>query len=256
MTESSRKAALVTGGAHRIGKSLCLALAREGWAVAIHYGSSADSAEALAREITQRGGKAASVSADLSSEDETLAAFDKAQQTIGPLSLIVNNASIFEKENWDDVTAESWTRHLNINLRAPYILSQALARELPVPQTGNIINIIDQRVWNLTPHFVSYTVSKAGLWTLTQTLALALAPRIRVNGIGPGPTLPNPRQDADAFKRQAEATPLERAVNPDEIAAAMCYLLSAPGVTGQMIAVDSGEHLGWAQPKQGQTFDG
>jgi hypothetical protein len=159
----------------------------------------------------------------------------------------VNSASCFERDEVADMTRESWDRHLEPNLRAPLVLAQGFAEALPVGRCGVIVNLLDERVWNLTPHFISYTVSKSALWTLTRTLALALAPRIRVNGIGPGPTLPSARQSAEQFARQCASVPLGRGTSPDEICQAIQFLLAAGSVTGQMIALDGGQHLGWAQ---------
>lgn len=256
MTQAMPKTVLITGGAKRIGKALTESLANAGWTTAIHYFGSSDEAEALAKSITSSNGKAAIFSADLSNADETANLIPTVANTLGPIGALINNASVFEEESWDDVTPESWTQHLGINLHAPFVLSQAFARALPSDAEGAIINIIDQRVFNLTPDFMSYTVSKSGLWTLTQTLAMALAPRIRVNGVGPGPTLPNERQTDKVFQRQVSATPLQRKVDLSDITAAVAYLLTARSVTGEMIAVDSGEHLGWTQPVEGQSFNG
>lgn len=168
----------------------------------------------------------------------------------GPLGCLVNNASTFELDGVADATRDSWDAHMETNLRAPFVLTQAMAAALPEDRQGCVVNIIDQRVWNLTPFFLSYTLSKAGLWTLTRTLAMALAPRIRVNGIGPGPVLPSARQTQDQFDRQAAAVPLGRGASPEEICAALRFILGAPAMTGQMIALDGGQHLGWAQPQR------
>ena len=164
-----------------------------------------------------------------------------------PVTCLVNNASVFECDSPETATKESWDLHMQVNLRAPFLLVQGFLRQLPAAASGNVINILDQRVLNVTPHFTSYTVSKAGLWTLTQTLAMALAPRIRVNGVGPGPTLPSKRQTDEQFIRQWSRTPLARQVMPEEISAAVRFLLSAPSVTGQMISVCAGQHLGWSR---------
>src|SRR5690606_17659052 len=164
---------------------------------------------------------------------------------------LVNNASLFEMDTIETVSRDSWDAHIEINLRAPLVLSQAFARQLPDGAQGNIINLLDQRVWKLTPYFLSYTVSKMGLWTLTRTLAMAFAPRIRVNGIGPGPTLPSARQTPEQFEELCRAVPLGRGTTPEEICEAVLFLLSAPAVTGQMIALDGGEHLAWALPSRG-----
>ena len=256
MTQTMPKTVLITGGAKRIGKAITESLAAEGWTIAIHYFGSSDEATALANSITEANGNAAIFSADLSDPSEAADLIPTVAAALGPIGALINNASVFEEEGWDDVTPESWARHLGVNLHAPFLLSQAFARALPDDAEGTIVNVIDQRVFNLTPEFMSYTVSKSGLWTLTQTLAMALAPRIRVNGIGPGPTLPNERQTDEGFKRQAAATPLQRKVELGDITAAVTYLLTARTVTGEMIAIDSGEHLGWTQPIEGQSFNG
>jgi NAD(P)-dependent dehydrogenase (short-subunit alcohol dehydrogenase family) len=251
MVEIRKKSVLITGAGKRIGKAIALDLAAQGWGVAVHYFTSRDDADAVVEEITRQGGRAAAVQANLGIEAETVGLVPAAVEQLGPLTALVNNASVFERDEIDDADRESWDRHMETNLRAPLVLSQAFARQLPADQDGCIVNIIDQRVWNLTPHFVSYTLSKAGLWTLTQTLALALAPRIRVNGIGPGPTLRNDRQSEEHFAAQWENIPLRRPTGPDEICQGVRFILDAPALTGQMIALDGGEHLGWAQPGRG-----
>lgn len=247
MTDIPRTA-LVTGAARRIGRALALALARDGYAVALHCHSSRGDAEALAAEIAALGGRAAVLPADLGREDEVATLVPRAAQLLGPLGVLVNNASVFERDEALSATRASWDAHLEANLRAPFVLSQAMARGLPADAEGVIVNLIDQRVWNLTPHFVSYTVSKTGLWTLTRTLALAFAPRIRVNAIGPGPTLPSPRQTDEQFQRQVASVPLQRGPSLDEMAAALRFILAARSLTGQMIALDGGQHLNWGSP--------
>jgi NAD(P)-dependent dehydrogenase (short-subunit alcohol dehydrogenase family) len=247
-TPQTPKAALVTGAARRIGRAIALGLAADGWAVAVHYRFSRAEAEFLAGEIEAFGGHAVALAADLTREAEVAELVTRAAADLGPLGCLVNNASIFENDLALTVTRESWDRHLETNLRAPFVLMQEFARRLPETASGAIINILDQRVWNLTPYFISYTLSKAGLWALTQSMALALAPRIRVNGIGPGPTLPSPRQSAEQFRRQGEMMPLQHGTSPEEIADAVRFILRAPSLTGQMIALDGGQHLGWAQP--------
>jgi NAD(P)-dependent dehydrogenase (short-subunit alcohol dehydrogenase family) len=242
------RAALVTGAGKRIGRAIALALGAEGWAVAVHYRQSRDDAERVVRTITGAGGRAVAIGADLALEREVQELVPQAVAALGPLGCLVNNASVFENDLALTVTRETWDHHLETNLRAPFVLMQAFARQLPTTAQGAIVNILDQRVWNLTPYFVSYTLSKAALWTLTQTMALALAPRIRVNAIGPGPTLPSARQSEEQFRRQGEALPLTRGSDPDEIAAAVRFILAAPAMTAQMIALDGGQHLGWAQP--------
>jgi len=161
--------------------------------------------------------------------------------------VLVNNASQFENDTIQSTTRESWDQHMNVNLRAPFVLSQIFAEQVPKGTEGNVVNILDQRVWNLTPFFMTYTLSKTALWTLTQTMAMAMAPKIRVNGIGPGPTLKNERQSEDDFVRQWTEVPLRRRVMPQEIADTLRYILQASSMTGQMIALDGGQHLGWGQ---------
>jgi NAD(P)-dependent dehydrogenase (short-subunit alcohol dehydrogenase family) len=241
------KAALVTGAGKRIGRAIALALGRDGWAVAVHYHRSETEAKAVVSDIVAVGGRALALEADLGREAEVEKLVPRAAAALGPLGALVNNASVFENDTALGATRDSWDRHLAINLRAPFVLMQQFARELPETAEGNIVNVLDERVWSLTPYFVSYTLSKAGLWNLTQSMALALAPRIRVNGIGPGPTLPSPRQSEAQFRRQQEMMPLRRGTTPEEIAAAVLFILSAPAMTGQMIALDGGQHLGWAQ---------
>jgi len=244
------KTALVTGGGQRVGRALALALAKDGFAVAIHYNNSHNAAESLVEQICGEGGKAIAIDADLADEEAVTALLPRAERELGPIGCLVNNAAVFANDTVETVTRESWDLHLAVNLRAPFVLIQNFAARLPAHMGGAVINLLDQRVWSLTPYFVSYTLAKAGLWTLTQTMALALAPRIRVNGIGPGPTLPSPRQTPEQFARQCELTPLHRGTSPREIAAAIRFILSAPAMTGQMIALDSGQHLGWAQPQR------
>ena len=243
--------ALVTGGAKRIGRSIIETLAEDGWAVAVHYNRSADEADALAAAIAAAGGTAMAVQADLAREEAVQALVPEIRSALGPITLLVNNASTFENDSIADMTRASWDRHMEANLRAPLVLAQAMAKALPEDARGNIVNLLDQRVWNLTPHFLSYTVSKSALWTLTRTLAMALAPRIRVNGIGPGPTLRNERQTEEHFAQQWQSVPLARPTGSEEIANTIRYILKTPSLTGQMIALDGGEHLGWAQPRRG-----
>lgn len=245
------RVALITGAARRIGQSLALALAEDGWQIALHVNTSIDEGNAVAATIKANGGKAQVFAADLADEAATAVLIPAVSAAFGPVSLLVNNASIFERDEALTVTRASWDAHLDTNLRAPFVLSQAMAKALPNDQSGLIVNIIDQRVWNLTPHFFSYTLSKAALWAMTQTLALALAPRIRVNAIGPGPTLPSVRQTQAQFDAQCAALPLGRGTNPSEIAAALRFIIAAPAMTGQMIALDGGEHMGYAQASHG-----
>ncbi len=242
------RAALVTGGGQRLGRAIALALADAGFAVAVHCRTSRDAAEQTAADIRARGAAATVLVADLADERQVQILLPAAQAALGPLGVLINNASTFERDEWDDGTRESWDRHIEPNLRAPFVLMQHFARALPAAAQGVVVNMLDERVWSLTPHFVSYTVSKAALWALTQSMALALAPRIRVNAIGPGPALPSPRQSAAQFARQAESVPLRRGTTPEEIGRAVMTLLALPSMTGQMMALDGGQHLQWSPP--------
>ena len=240
------KNVLVTGAAKRLGRAIALDLAAAGWNVALHYNSS--DAEAVAQEARGHGVKAAPLKADLSQEAETATLVERAATAIGPLTALINSASIFQNDDWKSATRQSWDTHVEVNLRAPLVLAQAFAAQLPEGMQGNIINIIDQRVLKPTPQFLSYSLSKAGLYWLTTTLAQGMAPRIRVNAVGPGPTLRNERQSVADFERQRGATLLGHGAEPADICAAVRYLLEAPAVTGQMIAADGGQHLIWQTP--------
>ncbi len=243
---SPPKTALVTGAAHRIGRTLALGLSATGWRVALHYHRSKAAVQSLADEIVKAGGQAVSVSADLTREAEVDRVIPRLVEQIGPLGLLVNNASAFERDQPMTVTRASWDLHLETNLRAPFVLCQSFARQLPETRKGAIVNVIDQRVWNLTPDFTSYTVSKAALWALTQCLALALAPSIRVNAIGPGPTMASKHQSQAQFDRQCAMMPLQHGASLAELSAALDFILASPSMTGQMIALDGGQHLCWA----------
>jgi NAD(P)-dependent dehydrogenase (short-subunit alcohol dehydrogenase family) len=247
------RVALVTGGAKRLGAAIARSLAMAGFDVALTYASSGPEAEATVAAIRGLGRRAVALQAELGEEAVVARLIPAAVQALGPIGVLVNNASVFERDEWHDATRASWDRHLEPNLRAPFVLTQAFAQALPQPAEGVVINMLDQRVWSLTPHFVSYTVSKAGLWALTQTMALALAPRVRVNAIGPGPALPSPRQSQAQFDAQCAAVPLRRGTDPDEIARAVLAILALPAMTGQMIALDGGQHLQWGPVPPGQA---
>jgi NAD(P)-dependent dehydrogenase (short-subunit alcohol dehydrogenase family) len=245
-TRASRGAALVTGGAKRIGRAICLELAAAGFDVAVHHRDSHDEAADLVREIEGMGRRAVSLSADLADVIATHELIGRAVEALGPLSVLVNNASVFADDRLDTITGESWSAHLDVNLRAPVLLAQGFARQ--APDGASIVNILDQRVLKPDPRFFSYGLSKSALWVATRTMAQALAPRIRVNGVGPGPTLPSVHQAAGEFEAEARATPLQRAGSPEAVADAVRWLVDAGQVTGQMIAVDGGQHLAWRTP--------
>lgn len=241
------KTALVTGAARRIGRVLALEAAKAGYAVAIHHRDAAEDASRLAAEIETGGGRAAVIAADLNDRNAPETLIAQAALALGPVSLLVNNASLFADDRLGEL-GEDWDRHFDVNLRAPVFLAQAFAKALPAGVDGLIVNILDQRVWRPNPQFFSYTLTKSALWTATQTMAQALAPRIRVNGIGPGPTLASIHQTPADFAAESLNVPLQRSASPEEIAAALRYLIDAPSVTGQMIAVDGGQHLAWRTP--------
>lgn len=243
--------ALVTGAARRIGREIAVALAEDGWTVGIHHRDSGADADALCAELTGAGKKAYVVGADLADDAAVDGLMDAAAEAGGPVTCLVNNASVFEHDTLQSLSRESWDSHLNVNLWAPLRLCQAMVAALPDGETGNIVNIADQRVVSIPPGFLSYTISKTGLWAMTQSLALELAPRIRVNAIGPGPTLPSPRQSPDQFEAQASRVPLGHGAPPSEIADGVRYILGAPSLTGQLIALDGGQHLGWEFPEPG-----
>jgi NAD(P)-dependent dehydrogenase (short-subunit alcohol dehydrogenase family) len=249
---------LVTGAARRLGRAMALELARQGHDVAIHYAGSAGAAEDTAAEVRALGRAAVTLQADLTVEAETQALLPRAAEALGqPLTVLVNNASIFEYDSIETATRDSWDRHLESNLRAPFVLTQALVAQVPQAEAdengeplarGLVVNMIDQRVRKLTPEFMSYTIAKMGLWAFTRTAAQALAPHVRVNAIGPGPTLQGARQTDSHFARQRAATVLGRGADAEGICDALRYLLTARAVTGQLICVDGGQHLAWQTP--------
>jgi len=247
--------ALVTGAGKRLGRAMALYLAGRGFDVAVHYATSQAAAEETASNIIAQGQRASLFQANLLDEAETQALLPRAAAALGgPITCLVNNASIFEADDIHTATAESWERHIGSNLRAPFVLTQAMAAqglqatldERGEPRApGLIVNMIDQRVLSLTPEFMSYTIAKMGLWAMTRTTAQALAPTIRVNGIGPGPTLQGQHQTEEVFAQERRDTVLERGVNLEDITAALGYFIDAPAITGQLICTDGGEHLKW-----------
>jgi NAD(P)-dependent dehydrogenase (short-subunit alcohol dehydrogenase family) len=242
---SSRGWALVTGAARRIGRTLALTAAGAGYDVVVHHRGSADDAAATVHGIVALGRQALAVAADL---DDAAGLSQLVSAAPDPLTLLVNCASLFEDDCIQSVTPESWDAAMAANLRAPVLLSQAFAAALPPDRPGLIVNIIDQRVLRPTPQFFSYAVSKAALWAATRMMAQGLAPRVRVNAIAPGPTLPSIHQSQAAFDAETGAVILGHGATPDEIGQALAYLIDAPSVTGQMIAVDGGQHLSWRTP--------
>ena len=250
--------AVVTGGAHRLGRAMALYLAGRGYDVVVHYAGSADAAAQTVADIRALGCKAQPLQADLLDPAQTDALIPRAVAALdGPLTLLINNASIFEYDSIANASATSWDRHIGSNLRAPFFLSQAFAAQAPkaTPDAQGeplaramIVNMLDQRVLKPTPEFITYSLAKHALWALTRTMAQALAPDIRVNGIGPGPTMQGVRQSSGHFAAQRAATILGRGASPAEICTTLGYLLDSPGVTGQMIAVDGGQHLAWGTP--------
>ncbi|MBX9761299.1 MAG: SDR family oxidoreductase [Beijerinckiaceae bacterium] len=247
MTQT-RGAALVTGGGKRIGKAISLKLAREGYSLALHASArSRAEAESVRAQIEAEGGRACVLVADLA----TLDAADlvaQSQSEIGPLTALVNNASVFERDGAAGFDAKLFDRHMAVNLRAPLLLASAFHAALPTGSRGVIVNVLDQRVARLNPHYFSYTLSKSALWTATKTLAQSFAPHIRVNAVAPGPVMPNANDGAQAFEGEAAATPLGAAALPEDIADAVAYLANARSVTGQTIFVDGGQRLAWRTP--------
>jgi NAD(P)-dependent dehydrogenase (short-subunit alcohol dehydrogenase family) len=243
------RAALVTGAARRIGRAIALALHDAGYAVAIQANRSAADAETLRDQIVRTGGRAAVVRADLADHSGVAGLVPAAVKAVGPLTLLVNNAATFEPDAIGALDAARFDRQFAVNLRAPLFLSEAFAAQ--ARGDAAIVSILDQRVFKLTPHFVSYTLAKSALHAATRMLAQALAPNVRVNAVAPGPTMASARQAAEDFARQAAAVPLGHGPTPEEIAAAVIYLSGARSVTGVTLAVDGGQHLAWQTPDTG-----
>ncbi|WP_299546940.1 SDR family oxidoreductase [uncultured Tateyamaria sp.] len=256
--EGAMTRALVTGAGHRLGQAMAVYLAGRGYDVAVHYASSDKGARETVAQIEAKGQRGVALQANLLDEADTQTLFERAVDALGgSITCLVNNASIFEYDTVESATRDSWDRHMESNLRAPFVLTQAMAAQGLMPTqddmnepvaAGLILNMVDQRVRKLTPEFMTYTIAKMGLWALTQTSARALAPVIRVNAIGPGPTLQGGRQSAEHFAKQRAATVLERGSNPADIVGALGYFLDSPGITGQLLCVDGGQHLAWETP--------
>jgi len=242
---SAPKTALVTASAKRIGKAIAEDLVAHGFAVAIHSHHSLAEAETLVQEISSRGGKAVALQADLRDLKATETLVERAAAALGPIGLLVNNASIFLDDKAEQFDAETFAAHFDIHVRAPAILSAAFHKQLPLDGEGLIVNIIDQRVLALKPTFFSYTLSKSTLWTATRTMAQAFAPQIRVNAIGPGPSLKSERQAQADFQAQIDSVPLKRGPELEEFGRTIRFLFDTPSITGQMIALDGGQHLLW-----------
>jgi NAD(P)-dependent dehydrogenase (short-subunit alcohol dehydrogenase family) len=242
------KTALITGGARRIGKAIASDLSAAGFAVAIHYHGSDAEARELVKDLKDKGGKVAMVHADLTDIATVDKLLSDAASALGPIGLLVNNASVFEPDELGDFTWEDWDRHFAVHLKTPVELSRRFAEALPQSADGLVVNMIDQRVWKLSPRTFSYTLSKSALWTATRTMAQALAPRIRVNAIGPGPTLQGERQSKADFDAQVAAVLLKKGPELSEFGATIRYLWDTPSITGQMIALDGGQHLAWRTP--------
>ena len=258
MSDTPKPRALVTGAAVRLGRAIALELGEMGFDVAVHYGGSKDEAEDVVARLHEMGQGAVALQADLSDEDAVARLVPDAADALGgPLSCLVNNASVFEADSFASATRDSWDKHMATNLRAPFHLIQRFAEQCPAPAEdargeplaqGVVINMIDQRVFKLTPRYTSYTLSRAALWTMTQTAAQGLAPAVRVNAVGPGPTLQNTAQTDAEFENERRSTILSRGADPSDIAEAVRYLVSARSVTGQMVCVDGGQHLAWQTP--------
>ena len=240
---------LITGAGKRIGRHLALHFGAEGYPVAVHYNGSENDANDVVKSIRDYGGSAFAFKADLQNEKAALSLIDQASEAFNiPCTALINNASVFENDSIEDFSVKAWHMHMGVNTLAPMILTQTFAQQLPTGTNGNIINIIDQRVWRPNPQFLTYTASKAALYSLTRTTAQALAPKIRVNAIGPGPVLESIHQSEGSFQAEADNVLLEKGPDLDEIANTVDFIIKTPSMTGQMIALDGGQHLAWQTP--------
>ncbi len=251
MSTRDRRIVVVTGAARRLGRALALDFAARGWTVALHVRREDDDVRSIARDIESAGGIAAVFAADFTDQSAVENLLPAIDRRLGQATCLINNASVFDYDDIASLTSEAWDRHFAVNVKAPVFLAKAFATQCPTHVVGSIVNIVDQRVWKPTPHFLSYAGSKSALWAMTRTLAQALAPQVRVNAIGPGPMLRSVHQSEKEFAEQAAATPLGRATRPEEIAAAIRFIIDAPAMTGQMIALDGGQHLAWQTPDVG-----
>jgi len=236
---------LITGAATRVGKAIALHFAERGWNIALHYFRSSSKAKKLKKIIEQNLVKVVLIKADLKNPKQIEKVMPIARKKLGTIDCLVNNAALFEKDDITNFTTKSWNDHLNINLLAPTILTKQFAKQASKKTVSNIINIIDQRIFNLTPFFMSYTISKSGLQTLTKTMAMRLGPNIKVNAIAPGPTIKSKRQTDKHFRNQVRSTLLKKSVKAEDICDAVEFLISNNSITGQIIAVDSGQNLSW-----------
>jgi NAD(P)-dependent dehydrogenase (short-subunit alcohol dehydrogenase family) len=235
--------ALVTGAGRRLGRAIALDFASRGWRVGVHHGASSAEASELVAEIAAKGGKAAALPADLARLDALAPLIEACARALGPPTCLVNNAARYAWDTLSTLEGETWQAQLDVNLRAPIFLAQAFAKALPERAEGNVINVVDQKVLRPDPDYFSYTIAKSALWTATQTMAQALAPRIRVNAIAPGPVLKSLNQSETEFEREVRATLLKRRVTVEDVTAAIRFLLETPSITGQIIALDAGQHL-------------
>ncbi|MGO4565089.1 SDR family oxidoreductase [Rhizobium sp. 2YAF20] len=255
MSEEKLRTALITGGSRRIGRAIALDLAANGFAIAIHANASLAEADALVAELRQRGKRAISVKADLRNLSETASLIERASAALGPIDLLINNASTFQNDTARRFDAEAFDAHFAVHVRAPSILAAAFADQLPTSVPGLIVNMIDQRVWALNPRFFSYTLSKSALWTATQTMAQTFAPHIRVNAIGPGPTVPSVRQTPEDFQAQIDGLIMKAGPGLDEFGRTIRFLFDTPSITGQMVALDGGQHLRWETPDVAESME-
>jgi NAD(P)-dependent dehydrogenase (short-subunit alcohol dehydrogenase family) len=255
-SQPPNRIALVTGGAHRIGRAITLELAAAGYAVAVHARRSRDDAQELCRELVARGGRAAAVFGDLADRDTVVRLIPEATSLLGPLTLLVNNANDFSYDDFPSLDWDAYDRQFAVGLRAPLFLAKAFAAQAPRDGTASVVNLLDQRVYRQMPEFFSYGLAKSALFAATAMLAQALAPDVRVNGVAPGPTLRSELQTSEDFERQQGALPLGHGPNPQDVAQAVLYLATAHNVTGETIAVDGGQHLSWQTRDEAEIAHG